>query len=59
MTGVHEGPDGIREFFREIEDAGPDFRIEIERVQVVGERIRRVRVFADRDAALDAVFRAR
>jgi ketosteroid isomerase-like protein len=32
------GADGIRRFFTDIEDAGPDFRIEVQRVQ--RERLR-------------------
>src|SRR5882757_9303907 len=31
------GADGIRRFFTDIEDAGPDFRIEVQRVQAIGE----------------------
>jgi ketosteroid isomerase-like protein len=31
------GADGIRQFFADIEDAGPDFRIEVQRVQAVGD----------------------
>jgi hypothetical protein len=30
------GADGIRRFFTDIEDAGPDFRIEVQRVQAIG-----------------------
>jgi hypothetical protein len=33
VAGVHEGADGIRRFFGDIEDAGPDFRIDIERTE--------------------------
>jgi hypothetical protein len=33
VAGVYEGPDGIRRFFSDIEDAGPDFRLEIERLE--------------------------
>jgi hypothetical protein len=39
LDGVHEGPDGIRRFFAQIEDAGPDFRIETERLELVGDRV--------------------
>ncbi len=40
VAGVYEGADGIRRFFADIEDAGPDFRIDIERTEgVSGERI--------------------
>jgi ketosteroid isomerase-like protein len=31
------GPDGIGRFFTDIEDAGPDFRIEVQRVQAIGD----------------------
>jgi ketosteroid isomerase-like protein len=30
------GADGIKRFFTDIEDIGPDFRIEVERMQVTG-----------------------
>jgi ketosteroid isomerase-like protein len=33
VAGAHEGPEGIRRFFSDIEDTGPDFRIEIERME--------------------------
>jgi uncharacterized protein (TIGR02246 family) len=33
------GADGIRRFFTDIEDAGPDFRIEVQRVQAIGESL--------------------
>jgi hypothetical protein len=33
VEGVYEGIDGIRRFFTDIEDAGPDFRIEIDGVE--------------------------
>jgi ketosteroid isomerase-like protein len=82
------GADGIRRFFTDIEDAGPDFRIEVQRVQAIGDsralallrvsstgrasgavtgaetanvydlvdgKIRRARIFFDRDEALEAV----
>jgi ketosteroid isomerase-like protein len=40
VAGVYEGADGIRRFFADIEDAGPDFRIDIQRTEgVSGERI--------------------
>lgn len=39
VAGPHEGPDGIRRFFADIEDAGPDFRLELERVELVGDRL--------------------
>ncbi|MCW3058138.1 MAG: hypothetical protein JWO21_2107 [Solirubrobacterales bacterium] len=31
------GADGIRQFFTDIEDIGPDFRIEVQRVQAIGD----------------------
>jgi ketosteroid isomerase-like protein len=31
------GADGIRRFFTDIDDAGPDFRIEVQRVQAIGD----------------------
>jgi ketosteroid isomerase-like protein len=31
------GANGIRRFFTDIEDAGPDFRIEVQRVQAIGD----------------------
>ncbi len=35
VGGVYEGIDGIRRFFTDIEDAGPDFRIELDGVEEV------------------------
>jgi ketosteroid isomerase-like protein len=88
VAGVYEGRNGIERFFADIEDAGPDFRIDIERAQAVGGdrvlallqatftgrasgvpndahtaniydfdagKIRRVRIFLNRQAALEAV----
>jgi ketosteroid isomerase-like protein len=82
------GPTGIRRFFADIEDAAPDFWIEVQRVQPTGEsnvialirvtstgrasgiltdvestnvydfidgKISRIRIFRDRDEALEAV----
>ncbi|MCW2971019.1 MAG: hypothetical protein JWO23_2146 [Solirubrobacterales bacterium] len=38
MVGAqYLGADGIRRFFTDIEDAGPDFRIEVQRVQETGD----------------------
>jgi ketosteroid isomerase-like protein len=38
MVGAqYSGADGIRRFFTDIEDAGPDFRIEVQRVQAIGD----------------------
>ncbi len=31
------GADGIKRFFTDIEDIGPDFRIEVQRVQAIGD----------------------
>ncbi len=36
LGGVYEGPAGIRRFLVDVEDAGPDFRIELQRADVVG-----------------------
>jgi ketosteroid isomerase-like protein len=35
VGGAYEGSDGIRRFFNDIEEAAPDFRIEVERMQEV------------------------
>jgi ketosteroid isomerase-like protein len=38
MVGAqYLGSDGIRRFFSDIEDIGPDFRIEVQRVQAIGD----------------------
>jgi ketosteroid isomerase-like protein len=38
MAGAdYLGADGIRRFFTDIEDVGPDFRIEVQRVQAIGD----------------------
>jgi ketosteroid isomerase-like protein len=38
MVGAeYLGADGIRRFFTDIEDIGPDFRIEVQSVQAVGD----------------------
>jgi ketosteroid isomerase-like protein len=38
MVGAqYLGADGIRRFFTDIEDTGPDFRIEVQRVQAIGD----------------------
>jgi ketosteroid isomerase-like protein len=88
VAGVYEGPAGIRRFFSDVEDAAPDFRLNLESVRPVsGDRllaflnvtatgrasglpagtptanvyefadgkIRRIRIFADRREALEAV----
>jgi hypothetical protein len=37
VGGEYFGPDGIRRFFTDIEDAAPDFRIEVQRMRAVGD----------------------
>ena len=38
MAGAeYLGADGIRRFFTDIEDIGPDLRIEVQRVQAIGD----------------------
>jgi ketosteroid isomerase-like protein len=37
LTGVYEGPEGIRRFFSDIEDAAPDFHIEVERIEALSD----------------------
>ena len=88
ITGVYEGAAGIRSFFADLRDTGPDFRLTIERVEAIGAdcvmaflrisasgrasgipqaadtanlydlvngKIRRVRIFLNRQEALEAV----
>jgi hypothetical protein len=90
IEGVYEGADAIRRFFADIQDTGPDFRIEIERLDSIAPsrvlafmrvtasgrasglatatdtptvniydltdgKIRRIRIFLDRQEALQAV----
>src|SRR6266498_288954 len=87
FTGPNEGPTGIRRFFHDIQDASPDFRLELERLELVGDhvlaflrvhasgrisgvpldletanvydfegdRIKRIRIFSDRQEALEIV----
>ena len=38
VGGVFEGIDGIRRFFTDIEEAGPDFRIELDGVEEVDSK---------------------
>jgi len=38
VGGVYEGIDGIRRYFADIEDAAPDFRIELDGVQGVDSK---------------------
>jgi ketosteroid isomerase-like protein len=93
IEGTYEGAAGVRRFFADIEDAMPDFRLEVERVEAIGPdrvlaflhatgrgrasgidrmpggtgdfavtniydladgKIRRVRVYGNRDEALEA-----
>ena len=88
IGGVYEGRDAIRRFFADIQDMGPDFRLDLEHVEAIGAdrvlaflhttstgrasgiptaaattnvydlvngKIRRVRIFLDRQEALEAV----
>src|SRR5262245_65348401 len=87
IEGAYEGPAGIRRFFAEIEETGPDFRLAVDTIEAVGAnrviaflhatatgrasgaatgthvtnvydladgRIRRIRAFQDRAAAIEA-----
>jgi hypothetical protein len=36
IAGLYEGPEGIRRFFADVLDAGPDFHITADRVESVG-----------------------
>jgi ketosteroid isomerase-like protein len=36
VAGVYEGPEGIKRWFADIEDVGPDFHIELRGVQAIG-----------------------
>ena len=87
IEGAYEGRSGVRRFLAYVQDAGPNFRLSVERLESIGPdrvlgflqatmsgrasgidndfpvtniydlangRIRRVRVFMDRDAALEA-----
>jgi ketosteroid isomerase-like protein len=38
VGGVYEGVDGIRRFFTDLEDAAPDFRIELDGVEEVDSK---------------------
>jgi ketosteroid isomerase-like protein len=90
IGAVYEGPVGIRRWFTDLEDVGPDFRLELERAEMIRPglvlaflrvtgsgrtsglqvtdatptanvydlvegKIRRVRIFMDRQEALEAV----
>ena len=87
IEGSYVGREGIRRFFADLADASPDFQIEVERVEAVGQRvlvferasgtgrasgvgaefelagvydfaedlIKRIRIFGDRQEALEAV----
>jgi ketosteroid isomerase-like protein len=37
VAGVYEGPEGIKRWFADIEDAGPDFHIDLRRVKAIGD----------------------
>jgi len=39
FTGPNEGAAGIRRFFQDIEDASPDFHLELERLELVGDQV--------------------
>lgn len=39
LIGPYEGEAGIRRFFRDLEDASPDFRLELERLELVGDQV--------------------
>ena len=87
VAGSYNGPDGIRRFFTDIGDAGPDFKITIEHLEAIGPdrvlalgrntatgrasgipteaatgnvydfaggKIQRIRIFFDREQALEA-----
>jgi ketosteroid isomerase-like protein len=88
IAGFYRGADGIRQFFADLEDSAPNFRLDVEGVEAVdadrviaflqtdasgrvsgvplviptinvyelaGGRIRRIRVFSDREKAFEAV----
>jgi ketosteroid isomerase-like protein len=38
FMGPHEGPAGIRRFFQDIEDASPDFQLELERLELIEDQ---------------------
>ena len=87
VVGTYDGPDGIRRFFTDVGDTGPDFKLTIERLEAVGpdrvlafmqvtasgrasgipqdvktgniydltdDKIKSIRIFADRQQALEA-----
>jgi ketosteroid isomerase-like protein len=87
VGGTYKGPEDIRRFFADVEDASPDFRLDLEHVEAIDEdrvlaflrssgsgrtsgiptgaptanlydfvdgKIRRVRIFMDRDEAREA-----
>ena len=88
VAGVYKGPAGIRRFFADVEDAAPNFHLELKGIRAVGAnqvlgfvevtasgrasglpagtptanvyelvegKLRRIRIFADRQQALEAV----
>jgi ketosteroid isomerase-like protein len=36
VSGVHDGPQGIKQFLTDIEDAGPDFHLDLQDLQTIG-----------------------
>ena len=38
VLGVYEGPEGIGRFFSDIEDVGPDFHIDVERIEALADK---------------------
>ena len=36
VAGVYEGPEGIKQWFADLEDAGPDFHIDLRGVEAIG-----------------------
>jgi ketosteroid isomerase-like protein len=38
VVGVYERPEGIGRFFSDIEDVGPDFHIEVERIEALSDK---------------------
>jgi len=37
VSGTYDGPQGIRRFWADLEDATPDFKLELERLEAVGD----------------------
>jgi ketosteroid isomerase-like protein len=36
VEGVYEGPSGVRRFFADVQDAVPDFRLDLDRLEAIG-----------------------